>query len=86
MSEVCLPLAFSVSVISSRQRGQGFFFFTFFRREKTNRYQEEIMCGAPMNRLRERTRGVRAEESKLNEWKEEQEEKMRPGMEGYGDG
>lgn len=45
------------------------------------------MCGAPMNRLRERTRGgVRAGESKLNEWKEEQEEKMRPGMEGYGDG
>lgn len=40
-----------------------------------------------MNRLRERTRGgVRAGESKLNEWKEEQEEKMRPGMEGYGDG
>lgn len=30
-------------------------------------------------------RGVWAGESKLNEWEKKLEEKMRPGMEGYGD-
>lgn len=51
----------------------------------TKRKRKQEMSGELMNSKKTRG-GIGAGESTLNEWKQELEEKMRPGMEGYGDG